>query len=167
MTPTPQQIAETCLGHASRVASRSVTRVFNTCLRPHDLQVTQFAILLAISDAKGGATVAAIAKRVDVERSAATRAVQILERRGMVRVDGGPGRGGKRVVLAATGQMALATCLDGWRVAQTMLRAELGDRDADRALDALRTLEQAAGRIEARLKPRTDDKVRMTCDGWW
>ncbi|MGP1394506.1 MAG: MarR family winged helix-turn-helix transcriptional regulator [Inquilinaceae bacterium] len=165
MTPTPQQIAETCLGHASRVASRSVTRVFNACLRPHDLQVTQFAILLAIADARGGATVAAIAQRIDIERSAATRAVQILERRGLVGVDGGPGRGGKRVVLTTAGQAALGTCLDGWRRAQTMLRAELGDGDADRALDALRTLERAASRIEARLKPRTDDKARMTCDG--
>ena len=145
------EIPTTCLGMISRLASRAATRVFAAHLAGLDLQANQFAILVVVR-LHGGEGVAALAERLDLDASALTRNLQVLERKGYVAAEGGRGRGGKRLALTEAGEAVLTEAWRRWRLAQAALVSELGETDAGALRRLLQRFENAAGRAERQVR---------------
>ncbi len=142
----PQEIAQVCIGNRTRMASRAVTRVFNSRMRPLNLQITQFSILVALAQAKDE-PVAAMADRLDVEPSTLLRNLKLLERRGLVVGEGGPGRKGRRLRLTDEGKAMLDAAGPLWAQAQAELARALAGQ-AEPTRQALIRLETAALSLE-------------------
>jgi DNA-binding MarR family transcriptional regulator len=144
-------IPASCLGMASRAASRAATRVFSAHLRDLDLEATQFPILLMLR-IHGPQGMAPLAALLDLDASTLTRNAQRLARKGLVASHGGRGRNGKRLSLTASGIAALDQASAKWRAAQDAIDAELGAESAHALRGSLRRLEEAANRAEIKVK---------------
>lgn len=140
-------IPATCLGVASRAASRAASRVFAAHVGAVDLLATQFPVLVMIR-LHGADGIAGLAERLDLDASALTRNVQLLERKGLVVAQGGRGRGGKRLALSPEGEIVLSKAVARWRTAQAALLAELGEDGPDALLRTLKRIKDAAERAE-------------------
>ena len=143
----PADIGPLCFALRSRMAARAVSRAYNDRLRPLNLQVTQFSLLVGIRLAVG-VPVAALAGHLDIEPSALLRNIRILEARGLVAGDGGRGRHGRRVRLTVAGEALLAQATPLWASAQAEMEAAVG-KDFAVIRDALGRIQAAALRLEA------------------
>ncbi len=139
-------IGSVCFGLGTRMAARAVTRAYNDRLRPLNLQVTQLALLVSVQRADD-APIAALAERLDIEPSALLRNLKILEGRGLVASDGGPGRRGRRLSLTAAGFELLAQAAPVWEQAQADMANVIGE-DFQQVRAALGRIEMAALRLE-------------------
>ncbi|MBI1361975.1 MAG: hypothetical protein GC155_16995 [Alphaproteobacteria bacterium] len=110
----------TCLASTSRRTSRAVTNFFNARMKPLDLNVAQFGLLAAIANAPGE-TLSAISAAMLLEESTLARNLMVLERRGIVRSDGGRGRGGKHVNLTPEGRKLYAAGSRIWKQTNSAL----------------------------------------------
>ena len=86
-----------CNCSAMRKASRQITRFYDAHLEPVGLRITQFLTLAALGEADG-ATVNALAERLDIERTAMGKMVGFLERDGFVTIKPSPLDGRLRIV---------------------------------------------------------------------
>lgn len=148
-----EAIPELCLGMASRLASRTTTRVFGMLMGPLGVDATQFPIMVQLR-LHPGIVVSALSRLLDIEASAVSRNIQALERKGLVAATGGHGRNGKRLTLSADGQQLLDRAVQCWRDAQRMLIEELGEEQAEEVRRTMRSLNAAAQRILAREKEK-------------
>ncbi len=144
-------IPTACFGMISRAASRAATRVLAVHLATLDLQPTQFPILVVIKLHRDDG-IAALAARLELDASAVTRNIQLLERKGFITAQGGRGRGGKRLALSAAGEAILIKAVAKWRLAQEALLVEFGDEEAKILRSLLKRFEEAAGRAEHKVK---------------
>lgn len=139
-------IGATCLGHHARMASRAVTRVFDARMREIGLRITQFAVLVAVARGED-VSVAAMAKRLDLEPSTLLRNIDVLEKRNLIVGTGGRGRRGRRFNLSEDGRTMLDKAVPVWeRVQKDLYEALAGCADETRA--ALIRLEAAAHALE-------------------
>ena len=138
----PDNIGLVCLGHRTRMAARAVTRMLNQRLRPLNLQITQFTLLVDIAQG-GTGSIASMSDRLDIEASALLRNIALLEGRGLVASEGGRGRNGRRLSLTPAGQALLQAAAPVWAAAQADLRVALGG-ESDETRRVLAELEVAA-----------------------
>lgn len=150
---SPLAIGQSCVGYRSRKVSRTLARVFNAAMRPLDLPVTQFAVLVAV-DAEPGDTMAGLAARLNTDPSTAVRLALALEKRGLLASDNGRGRNGKRLRLTAAGRALLKKAMAAWQRTHDMIAGELGEREMQRLLAGLARLEACALKIENELHNR-------------
>jgi DNA-binding MarR family transcriptional regulator len=146
-----EAIPETCLCMASRVAARMSTKVLGTLLAPLGLDATQFPVLVMLH-LHSGIAVSALSKRLDIESSAISRNIQVLERKGLVISLGGHGRHGKRLVLSPYGHELLDQAVRRWRDAQEMLIAELGEAEVNEMRRKMKSLSDASQRVLTKMK---------------
>ena len=107
-----------CNCNAMRKASRQITRLYDAHLEPVGLRITQFLILAAVAEA-GGATVNALADRLDVERTAMGKMVGFLERDGFVSMKPCPTDGRYRIIeLTREGHLLHKKASPMWLAAQ-------------------------------------------------
>lgn len=144
-----QTIPVACLGMATRAAARAGTRALTAHFASLDLQATQFTILVMVR-LHGAEGIAMLAERLDLDASALTRNVQILERRGLVAAQGGRGRGGKRLALTDDGAALLDRGVASWQAAHAAIVAEMGGEDALALRRLLLRFEAAAARAAQR-----------------
>lgn len=149
-------ISRSCVGYRSRKVSRALARVFNAAMRPLDLPVTQFAVLVAV-DAGPGDTVAGLAGRLNTDPSTVVRLALALEKRGLLTSDNGRGRNGKRLGLTTAGRVHLEKAMAVWQRTHDMIESEIGERDMRRLLTGLAKLEACALKIENGLHQRDHD----------
>jgi len=121
-----------CLCVNLRRAARSLTRSYDAALAPCGLTTGQFSTLLALKQ-MGPSPVSAIAKVMDVERSALTRNLTVMAKNGLIERIEGADRREKIVSLSALGQQRLEEGQPLWKQAQKGAVAQLGD-DASRQL---------------------------------
>jgi DNA-binding MarR family transcriptional regulator len=146
-------ISRSCIGYRSRKVSRTLARVFNAAMRPLDLSVTQFAVLVAV-DAEPDDTIAGLAGRLNTDPSTVVRLALALQKRGLLTSDKGRGRNGKRLKLTAAGRALLKKAMAVWQRTHDMIAGELGDREMQRLLAGLAKLEACALKIESGLQNR-------------
>ena len=82
---TEREVVENCVCHRTRMAARTVTRLYDDTLRSVGLRATQLAVLVAV----GGdevVSITALAKFMGMDRSTLTRNLTPLEREGLIRV---------------------------------------------------------------------------------
>jgi DNA-binding MarR family transcriptional regulator len=146
-------ISQSCVGYRSRKASRALARLFNAEMRPLDLPVTQFAVLVAV-DTKPDDTIAGLAGRLNTDPSSVVRLALALEKRGLLTSDNGRGRNGKRLALSASGRALLEQAMTAWQRTHDMITAELGEDEMRKLIAGLARLEACALKIENRLQER-------------
>jgi DNA-binding MarR family transcriptional regulator len=107
-----------CNCSAMRKASRQITRFYDSHLEPVGLRITQFLTLAALYEADG-ATVNALAERLDIERTAMGKMVGFLERDGFVTIKPSPVDGRVRIIeLTDEGQRLHERATPLWQDAQ-------------------------------------------------
>jgi DNA-binding MarR family transcriptional regulator len=119
------RVAGTCFCRQARMAARKITRAYDEALRPVNLRVTQFTLLVAVSY-ETPASITALADWLGMERTTLTRNLQILQHKGLVDVGrGGTGRG-NRITLTPAGREMLARAYPLWEQAQAHIAEKLG-----------------------------------------
>ena len=126
-----------CAALCTRMAARAVTRLYDEALRPFDLRITQFTLLVAI---KVGApnSISRLADRLAMERTTLTRNLQLLERQGLITVAEEGYRRARTMQLTDAGEAKLEETLPVWRETQDRVVATLERQHWD---DARRLLE--------------------------
>lgn len=136
-------IAAECPGFQARATARAITRYHNACFKPLGLTAEQFSLLVGIGAAEG-TTLVDLADSAGVDATTLSRNVRNLERRGLVRANGGRGRTGKRLSLTKSGSQLMADALPVWNRAKEELSRRLGDENVRSIRQAMAELAEAA-----------------------
>ncbi len=127
----------TCL--ALRRATRRVTQIYDTHMKPVGLRITQFAVLGQLAGAPDSApmqmSITALARRLGLDRSTLGRNLRPLIKAGLVVMEGGEDRRAHTLSLTDAGRALLEKAIPFWRDAQRQVSEKLG-RDKTRALRA-------------------------------
>jgi DNA-binding MarR family transcriptional regulator len=117
--PDPAFLAcRNCVCAAMRRASRAVTQHYERSFRGSDLRATQFTLLSVLTQT-GPLPVSSLATHAGLERTTLTRNLQLLEKRGFVRVgNSGEDQRIRQVELTRAGYAAAAKGLSRWKAAQ-------------------------------------------------
>jgi DNA-binding MarR family transcriptional regulator len=130
-----------CLCLASRQAARALTRAFDRMLRPYGIRVTQFSALVMLS-LRDALTIGELARSLGVERTTLTRNLELIERKGWVKVTTGEDARARVIAITPKGRAAVTGAVGAWRQAQQAAVAAIGVPGAK----AIRALSRAAMR---------------------
>lgn len=122
-----------CVCQRLRRAARNLTRRYDAALAPSGLNTGQFATLVTM-DRMGAAPVSALAEMMDIERTALTRNLAVMEKNGWVERIEGEDRRERIVALSALGRTRLKECQPLWADAQAETISKIGDDAAQRLL---------------------------------
>jgi DNA-binding MarR family transcriptional regulator len=128
-----------CVCNTLRMVTRVVTQLYDDCLRPSGLRVTQFSILAAITRL-GEASLKQLEDELAIDQTTLTRSLSLLERAGVIeRAPHSDGRI-KAMRLTWKGKRTLEVARPLWAQAQGKVLRELGTKawaDAQRRLARL------------------------------
>ena len=128
-----------CVCNTLRMVTRGVTQLYDDCLRPSGLRVTQFTVLAAIAR-PGEASLTQLEDELAIDQTTLTRSVSLLERRGVIERASHPDGRVKAMRLTAKGRQALDVARPLWAQAQGKVLRALGTKawaDAERRLTRL------------------------------
>jgi DNA-binding MarR family transcriptional regulator len=135
---------EPCLCTSLRQAALAATQIYDRALAPSGLKITMFRLLRRISDA-GAPTISELARIVELDRSTLGRNLRVLERLGLVRLDGGTDERSKVVSPTRKGKATFEKALPLWAEAQAAMKSTLGrEKDAVLRIHAKVSREDAA-----------------------
>jgi DNA-binding MarR family transcriptional regulator len=107
-----------CYCFTTRKAARLISRFYDTHLEQSGLRITQFLTLAALKEL-GSAAVNGLAERLDIERTAMGKMVDVLERDGLVSIKRSPTDGRSRLIeLTKAGARLHEKAIPFWREAQ-------------------------------------------------
>ena len=115
-----------CLCANVRRASRVLSQIYEEAMRPFGLRMTQFSILQALS-LTGEKLQGDIADLLSLDSTTLTRSVQLLRKRGWVKVRKGKDRRERWLSLSKSGERELARIQPAWQAVQKNLRSKLGE----------------------------------------
>jgi DNA-binding MarR family transcriptional regulator len=121
-----KKITLPCMCANVRRASRVLTQIYDEAMRPLGLRMTQFSILQALS-LTGEKLQGDIAELLALDSTTLTRSVQLLRKRGWVKVRQGIDRRERWLGLSRSGERELARIQPAWQSAQKNLRSKLGE----------------------------------------
>ena len=113
-----------CACATVRRASRAVTQLYDSWLRPHGIEGPQFA-LLATLDRFGGCTQSTIGHRFDLDKTTLSRNLRLMHRKGWIAVAAGADARERRVMLTPAGRRRLESARPAWRKAQEQLQSSM------------------------------------------
>ncbi|MEP0926026.1 MarR family winged helix-turn-helix transcriptional regulator [Leptolyngbya sp. NM1-A1] len=119
-----------------RRASRIVTQVYDSALRPVGLGVNQFMLLAAVHLMESVA-ITHLAQELFTDQTTLTRNLKLLEKRGLVAINSGEDRRVKLVSLTAEGQLILTQAIPLWEQAQATVKEHLGQQNWQTLLSLL------------------------------
>jgi len=128
-----------CVCNTLRMVSRVVTQLYDDCLRPSGLRVTQFSILAAVARL-GEASLKQLEDELAIDQTTLTRSLALLERDGVLERAAHPDGRIKAMRLTAKGRRALEAARPLWAQAQGKVLRELDTKawaDAQRRLTRL------------------------------
>jgi DNA-binding MarR family transcriptional regulator len=114
-----------CVCAALRMATRSVTQLYDNALRPSGLRATQFHILAQIYGS-GGANITELTRALVIDQTTLTRSVALLERAGLVKFAAKKDGRVKFVELTAKGLRNLRKAEPLWAAAQKKMLQSIG-----------------------------------------
>jgi DNA-binding MarR family transcriptional regulator len=129
-----------------RMATRSVSRLYDRALSPAGLRVTGYSILSRLA-AEGPLSVGDLARRLAMERTTCTREVAPLVRSGLVEVAAGVDRRRRIVRLTSLGAQKRAEAYPLWERVQQAMVAEFGDMEIDELLLRLARVTRGSERM--------------------
>jgi len=139
---TLDEVSNECAALRARMAARNVTRIFDEALRPLDLKVTQFTLLVAVRQGRPE-SIAQLADALAMERTTLTRNLRLLEKRGLLEVGPEGYRRARHLKLTEAGAVKLAEALPIWRATQDRIVGRLGAGSWGRARRGLEQLARA------------------------
>ena len=131
-------MASTCLGYRTRRLARTVTRIYNDCLRPLGLNLTEMNLLAAIA-ARGSVQPAKLGPAMALEKSTLSRNTARLVELGWVQIHHHPDDRGVLLTLTARGNQVLLQALPAWQQAQGQAKSVVAEAlpDLQACLEAL------------------------------
>ena len=147
-----------CVCNTLRMVTRVVTQLYDDCLRPSGLRVTQFSILAAIARL-GEASLKQLQDDLAIDQTTLTRSLGLLERDGVIERASHPDGRIKAMRLTSKGRRALEAARPLWAQAQSKVLRELGTKawaDAQRRLTRLHHVadkKRRLGREGRRVRP--------------
>lgn len=142
--PISKIVGCTCL--RLRKTARCATQIYDRCLEPAGLTITQFG-LLAHTHVRDGISIGELAEALIMDPTTLTRNLRPLETRRYVQIK--PGKEDRRrrdIVLTERGRSAFREAVPLWREAQARVAAALG---ADEAATLNRVLDRSLERLVA------------------
>lgn len=128
-----------CLVLNTVMAARALTRRYDKVLRPFEISVIQFTVLMTVKNSPR-MSVNSMAARISMDRTTLLRNLEPLNKRGLV-VAARPEKGNVRhYELTEDGAALLDDILPLWRESQVELRALVADPGAEDFLCGLRAL---------------------------
>jgi DNA-binding MarR family transcriptional regulator len=109
-----------------RKATRAVSRLYDDCLRPLGLNITQYSLLRVI-ESEPQISVSTLGRYMVMDRTSVTRALVPLERDGLVRSGAGSDKRMRIVLLTKKGANLLASARPRWNEAQKTFLNLVGD----------------------------------------
>src|SRR6266576_3857128 len=106
-----------CVCNPLRMVRRVVTQLYDDCLRPSGLRVTQFSILAAIARL-GEASLKQLEDELAIDQTTLTRSLGLLERDGVIERASHPDGRVKAMRLTAKGRRASEAARPMWAQAQ-------------------------------------------------
>jgi DNA-binding MarR family transcriptional regulator len=117
-----------------RRASRALTQLYESALRPLGLRATQFTILQALSLA-GEVTQGQLGEILAMDSTTLTRTLHIMDREGWIAERRGKDRRERWLRLAKAGEAQFKRAMPAWEKVQTRLRRQLGEESWKGLLD--------------------------------
>src|SRR5205085_8444961 len=114
-----------CVCSTLRMVTRVVTQLYDDCLRPSGLRVTQFSLLAMIARL-GVASLKQLEDELAIDQTTLTRSLVLLEREGVIERAPHPDGRVKAMRLTAKGRRALDAARPLWTTAQGKVLRELG-----------------------------------------
>jgi DNA-binding MarR family transcriptional regulator len=143
-----ENVGYDCLAFATRRTARAVTNYFNVLLRPVDLNVAQFGLMTAIAKMPGR-TLREIGEDLILDESTVTRNLTVLERRNLVKSEGGRGRSGKRMSLTTDGEALMMAASAEWKRGNAAMKANITPEVLAGGIAFLNALTTASGALKA------------------
>jgi DNA-binding MarR family transcriptional regulator len=112
-----REVVAACLGYRTRKLARAVTRLYNDCLRPLGLNITEMNLLAAIA-AQRSVQPAELGRAMALEKSTLSRNTSRLVNRGWIEIRDHPDGRGVLLTLTASGNQMLLRAVPAWRQAQ-------------------------------------------------
>jgi len=144
-TVWPGPLAGGCVCTAMRRATRSITAFYDKALAAVGLSVTQYAVLV-----RAGRTDSlrhsALAEVMGMDRTTLTRALQPLERMGLLEVTAGEDRRERVIRVTKAGRARAEAAYPLWEAAQREMLSRLGDRGWSEMRGLLAVVEKGLGR---------------------
>lgn len=110
-----------------RRAARAVTRLYNSEMQRHGIEVTQFTLLMALEQAEE-ISQGRLGKLLALDSTSLTRMLELLERRGWIQEKPGEDRRFRLIRLTAAGKAKYHQALPHWKRAQERVAAALGEK---------------------------------------
>lgn len=142
--PTSQAMVDSCICTRLRAAARVVSRWYDDVLRPAELNSSQLGVLAAI-DADPTASIAALSKRLRMDRTTLSRNLRPLEQADLVKLGAEGWKRSKTVQMTRKGKERLKLAAALWQKAQDEFLERFGRSEwkgADRDLRAIADLFQ-------------------------
>lgn len=119
-----------------RKATRAVTQLYDERLREAGLRTTQLSLLTVIQR-HGKVTVSELAEAAVTDRTTLTRNLQLMSKRGWIRIQPGRDRRVREVELTPRGLAVMDRALPLWERAQAEVTGALGGKRFERLLSDL------------------------------
>jgi DNA-binding MarR family transcriptional regulator len=142
-----------CACATTRRASRAVTQLYDSWLRPHGIEAPQFATLMLLAK-HGRCTHTVVGRHSNLDKTTLSRNVKLLKQKGWIDIAPGPDTRERHISLTATGRRRLSAARPAWLKAQAALRATLKPEQWRAMLTVLNAVTTAAQRA------RRGDKSR-------
>jgi len=123
-----ETISQRCVAFRTRKAARVVTRLYDEALRPSDLKITQFTLLVAIKVA-APESITELADILGLERTTLTRNLSVLERSGLIDVSDEDKSRSRTMVVTKKGLERLGAAYPLWEEAQKKVESSLDDEE--------------------------------------
>lgn len=134
-----QQLIDACACTRLRTAARLMTRAYDEALRPTGVNASQLAIL-AVIDVSEATSIAALSKRLEMDRTTLSRNLRPLQAGGLVRLGAEGWKRSKTVHLTPEGRKLLMRAKSFWDNAQTNFLKRFGNSNWNRVEADLRTI---------------------------
>jgi DNA-binding MarR family transcriptional regulator len=134
-----QELIDSCACTRLRTAARMVTRAYDEALRPVGLNASQLAILAAI-DVDEAASIAALSKRLAMDRTTLSRNLKPLEKEKLIRLGAEGWKRSKTVHVTIEGRHRLARATSLWEVAQIAFLKRFGKTEWKRVENDLKAI---------------------------
>lgn len=138
---SPQTVVSSpCTCGALRRATRALTQLYDDRMLPSGLRVTQFSLLRML--ARNGPTcMSELATMLLLDRTALSRTLEPLVRRGLVSIVPGKDARTREVSLTQVGARAIRIAVPHWKRAQVRVAAALGSERLGALMQSLRAIE--------------------------
>jgi DNA-binding MarR family transcriptional regulator len=124
---TRQELLARCACFDLRKATRAVSRLYDDCLRPLGLNITQYSLLRVI-ESEPQISVSTLGRYMVMDRTSVTRALAPLERDRLIRSRVGSDKRKRIVSLTKKGTKLIADAKSYWDEAQKTFLDLIGDQ---------------------------------------